>query len=159
MADVTAADPLPTGAPFPAGYRPSAAAYDELYERDGSARAHWSAVLGGLAEIGAGEFAQRWREARRMLRENGVTYNVYDDAQSAERLWALDPIPVLLTSNEWRAIEHGLVQRAELLEAILADLYGPHTLVRRGLVPAEMIYAHPGFARPCVAVPPPRGRN
>ena len=159
MADVTAADPLPTGAPFPAGYRPSAAAYDELYERDGSARAHWSAVLGGLAEIGAGEFAQRWREARRMLRENGVTYNVYDDVQSAERPWALDPIPVLLTSNEWRAIEHGLVQRAELLEAILADLYGPHTLVRRGLVPAEMIYAHPGFARPCVGVPPPRGRN
>jgi uncharacterized circularly permuted ATP-grasp superfamily protein/uncharacterized alpha-E superfamily protein len=159
MADVTAADPARARPPFPAGYRPPATVYDELYERDGSVRAHWAGVLGGFAALGAAEFAERWREARRLLRENGVTYNVYDDAQSAERLWALDPVPVLLTNNEWRAIEHGLVQRAELLEAILADLYGPHTLVRRGLIPPDMIYAHPGFARPCVGVAPPRGRN
>jgi uncharacterized circularly permuted ATP-grasp superfamily protein/uncharacterized alpha-E superfamily protein len=79
--------------------------------------------------------------------------------QSAERLWALDPIPVLLASTEWQGIERALVQRAELLEMILADLYGPHTLIRRGLIPPEAIYAHPGFARPCVGVPPPRGRN
>lgn len=153
------ADPAPQGAPFLTGYRPSTAAYDELYERDGSVRAHWTDLIHSLATLGPAEFAERWREARRMLRENGVTYNVYDDVQSAERSWALDPIPVLFTSTEWEAIERGLVQRAELLEMILADLYGPHTLIRRGLIPPEAIYTHSGFARPCVGVPPPRGRN
>jgi uncharacterized circularly permuted ATP-grasp superfamily protein/uncharacterized alpha-E superfamily protein len=159
MPDVIAATETPAGAPFLAGYRPPADAYDELYELDGRMRPHWQYLIRSLAALGQAELAQRWREARRMLRENGVTYNVYDDAQAAERLWALDPIPVLIASAEWQAIERALVQRAELLEMILADLYGPHQLVRRGLIPAEMIHAHPGFARPCVGVPPRRGRH
>jgi uncharacterized circularly permuted ATP-grasp superfamily protein/uncharacterized alpha-E superfamily protein len=158
MADVSA-NPAPDPAPFLAGYRPPATAYDELYAPDGSVRPHCAPLMRSLAALGAAEFDQRWREARRMLRENGVTYNVYDHAQSAERPWALDPIPLLITSAEWQAIERALIQRATLLELILADLYGPHTLVRRGLIPPEAIYAHSGFARPCVGVPPPRGRS
>ncbi|MGH7789168.1 MAG: circularly permuted type 2 ATP-grasp protein, partial [Candidatus Binatia bacterium] len=146
-------------APFFTGYRPAAGVYDELHAPDGSVRPHWAYLAGAFGALGAVEFAQRWREARRVLREHGVTYNVYDDPQRSERLWALDPIPVLLTSPEWQTIEQGLAQRAELLELILADLYGPHQLVRRGLIPAEVIYAHPGFGRPCVGVPPPRGRH
>jgi len=159
MSDLTAANPAPDGAPFLAGYAPASAAYDELYERAGALRPHWSYVIRSLADLGAAEFGRRWHEARRILREHGATYNVYDDAQAGERLWPLDPLPVLLTSAEWQAIEHALVQRAELLELILADLYGPHTLVRRGLVPPEIVYGHPGFARPCVGVPPPARRN
>jgi uncharacterized circularly permuted ATP-grasp superfamily protein/uncharacterized alpha-E superfamily protein len=142
---------------FLAGYDPPAAAYDELYERDGSLRPHWAPVMRALSELGPVEFDQRRRETRRMLRENGVTYNVYDDTPG-ERLWALDPIPLLLPRSEWEGIERALIQRAELLEMILADLYGPHTLIRRGLIPAEAIYGHPGFARPCVGIRPPRGR-
>jgi uncharacterized circularly permuted ATP-grasp superfamily protein/uncharacterized alpha-E superfamily protein len=159
MADVTRANAPLDPSPFLAGYRPSSDAYDELYADDGSPRAHWAYVIRSLAALGAAEFEQRRREARRMLRASGVTYNIYDDAQPAERLWPLDPLPLLLPSTEWQTIEHALVQRAELLEAILADLYGPHTLIRRGLLPAEMVYAHPGFARPAVGVPPPQGRN
>src|SRR5260221_10818952 len=159
MADVTTAYSVPHSAPFLTGYCPTDSAYDELYGRDGAPRAHWAYLIRSLEALGANEFDQRWREARRLLRENGVTYNVYDDAQAGERLWPLDPIPILLTSAEWQAIEHALIQRAELLELLLADLYGPHTLIRRGLIPPEMIYAHPGFARPGVGVPPPRGRS
>jgi uncharacterized circularly permuted ATP-grasp superfamily protein/uncharacterized alpha-E superfamily protein len=158
MPDVTAT-PVPSEAAFPSGYRPAAAAYDELFAADGSVRPHCTALMSSLAALGATELDQRWREARRMLRENGVTYNVYDDVQSGERPWALDPIPLLLTSAEWQTIERALVQRAQLFELVLADLYGPQTLLRRGLVPAEAIFAHAGFAPPCAGVPPPRGRS
>ena len=142
-----------------AAYRPPGTAYDELQETDGSVRAHWAPLIRSLAALSPAEFGQRRHDAQRMLRENGVTYNVYEDTESAERLWALDPIPVLLTSAEWQGIERALVQRAALLELLLADLYGPHTLVRRGLIPPEAIYAHPGFALPCVGVPPRRRRR
>ena len=86
---------------------------------------------------------------QQVLRENGVTYNVYTDTQGRTRPWALDVIPALLSSQEWRTIEQGLVQRAELLNLIGADLYGPQQLIRDGLLPPELIYTHPGFLRPC----------
>jgi len=140
-----------------AGYRPTAA-YDECVTPDGTIRPHWRPLLAALETLGAGEFGQRQREARRMLREHGATYNVYDDPQTAERLWPLDPVPLLMPSAEWQVIEHGLVQRAELLELILADLYGPQTLLRRGLLPPEVVFAHGGYARPCGGVPAPGGR-
>lgn len=141
-----------------ADYRPGGG-YDECVAADGQPRLHWGGVLGALDALGAVEFDQRHREARRLLREHGVTYNVFDDPQAAERLWPLDPVPLLLTSAEWQVIEHGLVQRAELLELVLADLYGNQDLVRRGVLPAEVVFAHGGFARPCVGVPPPGGRH
>lgn len=159
MSDMIAATGAPSAVPFLTRYQPPGAAYDELYQSDGGTRAHWTDLLAALTALGADEFGRRWDDARRFLRENGVTYNVYDGMESAERPWALDPIPVLLTDAEWQAIERALVQRAELLALILADLYGPHTLIGRGLIPPEVIYGHPGFARPCVGVAPPRAHS
>ena len=65
--------------------------------------------------------------------------------------------PALLTSREWRTIEQGLVQRAELLNLIGADLYGPQQLIHDGLLPPELIYTHPGFLRPCHGALPTLG--
>ncbi len=71
--------------------------------------------------------ARRWDEGlRQLLRENGVTYNVYGDPRGVGRPWALDPIPLLISSAEYAELETGLIQRARLLEAILDDLYGRH---------------------------------
>lgn len=141
-----------------AGYQPGGG-YDECVAPDGRPRSHWAPVLAALDALGSEELAQRHREARRMLREHGVTYNVFADPLATERLWPLDPVPLLLTSGEWQAVETGLVQRAELLELLLADLYGPQDCVRRGLLPPEVVFAHAGYARPCAGVAPPGGRH
>ena len=63
--------------------------------------------------------------------------------------WALDPVPVLLASHEWAGVEIGVIQRAELLNLVLTDLYGPRELLRRGLLPAELVFGHAGFLRQC----------
>jgi len=145
--------------PFPVGYRAADGAFDELYARDGTVRAHWQYVMRSLGALGSDEFGRRLNEARRLLRENGVTYNIYDDPQRSERPWPLDLLPVLITSAEWQVIEQGLTQRAELLELVLADLYGERRLIRTGLLPPEVVYGHPGFLRPCAGVGAPRGRH
>ena len=136
------------------GYQPWPGTYDEMCGPDGVVRAHWSYLAQALDALGPQELGQRWEEAHRLLRENGVTYNVYDETPSTARLWPLDPIPVLITSAEWSQIEHGLVQRAELLDLILADVYGPRSLLRRGVLPPELLYADPGFLRPCDGMQP-----
>lgn len=137
---------------FPSGYRPGGNAFDELYERDGSLRPQWDYLLRAVAALGPQEFDRRWAEGRRVLHEGGVTYNAYREPDRVELPWPLDPLPVLLSSSEWRTLEDGLAQRAELLEAIIADLYGPQTLIRDGHLPVALVHGHSGFLRPCCGV-------
>ncbi|MFI4914096.1 MAG: circularly permuted type 2 ATP-grasp protein [Steroidobacterales bacterium] len=126
-------------------YVGSAQRYDELLDRDGTIRAHWQPLIDHLAAGGA-EGARRGVElTRRLIIENGVTYNVYADPQGRDRPWQLDPLPLLIAASEWREIEAGVRQRAQLFNAILADLYGPQYLLAEGLIPAELAYGHPNF--------------
>tara|TARA_R110002049_G_scaffold48141_2_gene138948 strand:- start:11703 stop:14246 length:2544 start_codon:yes stop_codon:yes gene_type:complete len=122
--------------------------WDEARLADGSVRAHWRYLLGSLEELGAEEFGRRKETLERILRDDGATYNDYADGLVA-RPWALDPIPLLVDSQEWNHIESGLQERAELLNLILRDLYGPRTLIKHGILPPELVYGHPGFLREC----------
>jgi uncharacterized circularly permuted ATP-grasp superfamily protein/uncharacterized alpha-E superfamily protein len=126
-------------------YAGSPQRYDELLERDGSIRAHWLPLIEHLA-TGGSEAARRSAEmTRRLIVENGVTYNVYADPQGRDRPWQLDPLPLLIAAEEWRDIEAGVQQRAHLLNALLADLYGAQKMIAQGVVPAELAFGHPNF--------------
>ncbi|HEY3731561.1 MAG TPA: circularly permuted type 2 ATP-grasp protein [Steroidobacteraceae bacterium] len=134
--------------PTPFLYAGSAQRYDELLERDGSIRPHWRALIEHLS-VGDSDSVRRCVDmTRRLIIENGVTYNVYADAQGRDRPWQLDPLPLLIDQREWRELEAGIRQRAQLLNALLVDLYGAQRLIRQGLVPAELAFGHPNFLWP-----------
>jgi uncharacterized circularly permuted ATP-grasp superfamily protein/uncharacterized alpha-E superfamily protein len=131
--------------------------YDEL-SRDGiEPRPHWAGLIDSLHAIGSEELARRWTRAERRIQENGVTYNVYDDDLGANRPWSLDLIPLLIAADEWRRIEAGIIQRAELLNLILADLYGPQNLIQEARLPPALLFANPEFLRPVTGMHVPRG--
>ncbi len=132
-----------------AGYSPIPGVYDEMFAAPGEPRPHWRRFAESLNALGRVELTRRCEQARRMLRENGVTYNVHGDPDGRDRPWDLDPLPLLLPAAEWTALSSGLVQRAQLLNLILADLYGPQRLLREGDLPAELVFGHPGFLRSC----------
>jgi uncharacterized circularly permuted ATP-grasp superfamily protein/uncharacterized alpha-E superfamily protein len=123
--------------------------YDELLTGPGEVRPHWRAFLDALETLGGVELNRRWEESQDLIRQNGVTYNVYGDPRGMDRPWQLDPIPLLISGGEWRALEEGLIQRARLLNLILADLYGPQRLLARGLLPPELVFGNPAFLHPC----------
>jgi uncharacterized circularly permuted ATP-grasp superfamily protein/uncharacterized alpha-E superfamily protein len=133
--------------------------FDEMTTGDGQLREHWRKFVAGLDALGPAELMRRWQEARELIRENGVTYNVYADPQGMDRPWQLDPLPLVLSPAEWGKIEAGLVQRARLLELILADVYGAQHLLRQGLLPPELLFAHPHFLRPCHGIILPNKRH
>src|SRR5262245_61912546 len=118
------------------GYEAPAAVHDEMLAADGAPRLPWQTFLRSLHALGMGGLSRRWEEAKHLIRENGVTYNVYGDPRGMARPWQLDPIPLLVPYAEAKAIEAGLLQRARLLESILADLYGPQRLLHERLIPA-----------------------
>jgi uncharacterized circularly permuted ATP-grasp superfamily protein/uncharacterized alpha-E superfamily protein len=139
-------------------YRPREGGWDEMIAPDGSIRPAWAGLAATLDGLGSDDVRRRKQALADQLRLNGVTYNVYGDSLGADRLWTLDPIPMVLDSVEWEAAERGLIQRAELLDAILRDVYGPRRLVREGLIPALFLYSHPGFQRACGGNPSARER-
>ena len=131
------------------GYAGLEYVHDETVDPHGQLRPHWQTFAESLNEIGLEEFTLRWRDAQQLIRENGVTYNVYGDPRGMDRPWQLDPIPLVISAPESDRLSQGLVQRARLLEAVLADVYGPQRLLAEGLLPPSLIYANPGFLRPC----------
>jgi uncharacterized circularly permuted ATP-grasp superfamily protein/uncharacterized alpha-E superfamily protein len=150
--------PPPPPTPLCAGYRPPEGVHDEMCTARGDLRDHWTHLVRALERLGARELERREEEARRLIRDNGVTYTVYGDPGGRARAWQLDLVPLLVTSAEWARVETGLIQRAELLSALIADLYGRREVVRRGLLPPELLYSEPGFLRPCDGLAPPGGR-
>jgi uncharacterized circularly permuted ATP-grasp superfamily protein/uncharacterized alpha-E superfamily protein len=132
--------------------------YDELVDTNGEVRAHWRPLLDVLTARGADAVRHGVEVARRLIVENGVTYNVYADPKGKDRPWVLDPLPFLLREDEWREIAAGIAQRAELCDRLLADLYGPQQLLAEGVVPPEIPFGHPNFLWPCVGIAPPQER-
>ncbi|WP_290648572.1 circularly permuted type 2 ATP-grasp protein [Aquisalimonas sp.] len=130
-------------------YEPLPGHPDELIDASGQVNTTWTYLAKALDTLGVDGLHQRQKHLRRILRERGVTYNVYSDPAGLERSWDLDPVPMLIGSDEWARVEHGLQQRADLFNLILKDIYGPQELLARGLLPAELVHAHTGFLRPC----------
>jgi uncharacterized circularly permuted ATP-grasp superfamily protein/uncharacterized alpha-E superfamily protein len=156
----TAAAPQNTGLEqLISGYRPLHGVFDEMMDGDGRVRAHWQPFLAMLGALGGDEINRRFAAADRYLRDSGVFYRVYEDAAGIERPWPLSHIPLIIEPGEWRQLEVGLIQRADLLEAVLADAYGAGTLTRDGRLPAALIAGNPEFLRPLVGVEPPGGAH
>ena len=125
-------------------------AYDESSADGVTPRPHWAHLMESLQAIGPEELGRRWARAERRIRENGITYNIYGDPLGASRAWRIDIVPLLIPADEWRFIEAGIIQRAQLLNLLLEDLYGAQVLVAHGHFPAALLYACLLYTSRCV---------
>ena len=133
--------------------------FDEAFSAPGVPRPHWASLVAGLNAIAPTAISERWERGRRILRDHAVTYNVSDSTDDPERAWELDLIPFMLSAQEWAKIEQGVIQRANLLNFILQDLYiGKHRLLGNGLIPPAIVYSNPSFLRPCRGIKVPKGQ-
>jgi uncharacterized circularly permuted ATP-grasp superfamily protein len=135
---------------------PYGGTYEESSADGITPRPHWAGLIDSLRSIGPAELEQRWANAERRIRENGIAYNMYDDPLGAHRPWKIDLVPFLIPAEEWRFIEAGVIQRAKLLSRLLEDLYGSQEILRDGHLPAALLYANPAFLRPLVGVKVPQ---
>jgi len=131
--------------------------YHELLDDSGAVRVHWRPLFDQLQRSTPAQLVQRQALLARQIQENGVTYNVYADPKGADRPWELDLLPHVIDAQEWKHLSAGIAQRGRLLNAVLADLYGPQRLISEGLLPAELIFGHNNFLWPCQGIAPPDG--
>ena len=126
----TAPTATPIATELLAGYRALDGVFDESHTAQGGMRPHYAGLVRSLDQLGPGELRRRGETGRRLVHEQGITYNVYGDPRGMERPWQLDPVPFVIAPDEWRRLEAGLIQRAMLLNKILADCYGAQDLIR-----------------------------
>jgi uncharacterized circularly permuted ATP-grasp superfamily protein/uncharacterized alpha-E superfamily protein len=126
--------------------------YHEVFAKDGSIHPHWQHFASVLQAMSPEQMQMRSDLVAQHIQENGVTYNVYGEKQGLNRPWRLGAIPNLIPAEEWQVLADGIAQRAKLLNLVLADIYGAQKLIKQGLLPAELIYGHNNFLRPCVGL-------
>ncbi len=131
--------------------------YDEMLDADGNVRPHWRDLMQLLKDASPVAMRHRVELADRSIQENGVAYNVFDDPEGHDRPWVLDPLPLIIDADEWRHLNEAVAQRARLLNAVLADLYGEQRLLAEGLLPPSLVFGRQGFLWPCHKVTPPGG--
>jgi len=140
-------------------YRPPAGVADELLRADGSVRDVWQPFISYLATQSPDALSARFARGDQYLRDEGVYFRQYTGSGSTERAWPLSHIPVMIASSDWAELASGLAQRADLLEKVMADLYGPGDLVTDGYLPAELVAQNPEWLRPMVGAVPRSGHH
>ncbi|HLV68844.1 MAG TPA: circularly permuted type 2 ATP-grasp protein [Polyangiaceae bacterium] len=138
-------------------YEVDASSHDETFAESGRVRSLYQDLLIALNELGPAEIEQRRKLVELLLRNQGVTFTVYSDDAGIEKVFPFDPIPRLISAEEWRLVERGLIQRVRALNLFLADIYGPQRILDDGVVPSELIYRASSFRREMVGMIPPRG--
>ena len=119
---------------------------DEMVDGAGRIRPHWRNLLGAVGGLGKPQLEERARRLQRAAEEEGIA-SILPGTKAAGMGWRCDPVPLPLPAAEFAALEAGLAQRARLLEAVLADLYGPQSVVREGLLPPALVFGNPQFLR------------
>ncbi|UDY23260.1 circularly permuted type 2 ATP-grasp protein [Nocardioides sp. Kera G14] len=131
----------------------ASARFDEVIAPDGSLRPAWKGMAEVAVSITEADLQRVSGDIARFLADDGVSY-----ARPGEGVgpWRLDPMPLVIDAAQWQPLEVGLAQRAELLNAILIDLYGDQRLLSEGIVPAPVVFGHPGFNRVVAGLGPHR---
>lgn len=124
------------------------ARYDEVVESDGAFRPGWKALASHALALSADDLHRVDGEIVRFLADDGVSYARPGTPDGGAEPWQLDAVPLVLDAAAWAPLEVALAQRAELLNAILVDLYGERRLLREGIVPSAVVFAHSGYLRP-----------
>jgi len=138
------------------GTAPTVPGYDEFIDATGAVRPAWREIGQLLDERGSAGLEQMRSMVGSLIDSEGITYLEIDrdgdptadgPAAAVTGTWQLDALPLLVSPADWDTVEAGLVQRTQLLDAVLSDLYGARRALTSGTLPPQLMFAHPGYLR------------
>ena len=169
MADLSTVLASSTAAPAVPNFEPAGAVaaegWDECRGPDGALRPAWQRFFDNAPALrgdAAATFERQRAAIAQQIRADGVTHNLHaaDAGQpAAARPWSLESLPLIVEPGDWAQIEQGVLQRARLLSAMLADIYGPQRLLERALLPPALVFRHSGYLRALHGVAPVGGMH
>ncbi|MBI2518215.1 MAG: circularly permuted type 2 ATP-grasp protein [Opitutae bacterium] len=130
--------------------------FDEMLGADGRVRLHYQRFTAQFGHISSDDFAAKRRAIDLAFLRQGITFNVYGDAQGTERVFPFDLVPRIIPAAEWEHLEAGLIQRITALNLFLHDIYHEQRILRDGTIPAHYVLSAKHFRREFVNFRVPR---
>lgn len=131
--------------------------YDEMFQSSGAPRNSYNFLKSKMESLGSPELMKRSSSAEKALISLGITFTLYGDGETQERIMPFDVIPRIVPKEEWVDIERGLKQRIQALNLFLQDIYGKQKILKDKIIPREIIESSPGFLKQCMGLTPPKG--
>ena len=91
------------------------------------------------------------------LARYGVKFGIYKNGSFDERLFPFDPIPRVISAEDWKILSEGLSQRVRALNAFLSDIYSKKQIIADGIVPEDFVFSSSGYLAQCEGIIPPHG--
>jgi uncharacterized circularly permuted ATP-grasp superfamily protein len=134
-------------------------AFDEIMGLSGEQppRPALGALGRWLQGTSSDELRRRQHAAEATFRQLGITFAVYGDTDSSERIIPFDIVPRVFLADEWARLSEGLVQRVEAINAFLDDIYGERRILAEGVLPPDLIFGNPQFRPEIAGMRPPHG--
>jgi len=131
-------------------------AYDEMFSGPDALHPHYETLLDHFSSLPTDELRRRKQAADLSFLNQGITFTVYGRDEGTERIFPYDPVPRIITANEWATVERGLAQRITALNLFLKDIYNEGRILKDGIVPREIVYSCKHFRRQMVGLQVPR---
>ncbi len=128
--------------------------YDEFWKEPGVARDHQAELLSYIQRTDPARKSAIERAVAARIIEQEISFNILGDPDGQTRPWQLDPWPLVMAEQEFNIIARGMEQRAQLLNEVLGDIYGPQRFLAEGLIPSELIFGNPRYFRSIAAIRP-----
>ena len=134
-------------------------AFDELWgsSRAKAARSGFEPLARWLDDTPSVELSRRQQAAEAAFRSLGITFSVYGEDASAERIIPFDIVPRIFSADEWDRLSAGLEQRVRAINAFIDDVYGARKILKDGVIPPDIVLTNPQFCIPCAGARPPHG--
>jgi len=132
--------------------------FDEMLGTDSQkTRQPYEKLMAWLGDQDLKKLYKKSATAEELFRRVGITFNVYGDKKAEERLIPFDLIPRILSANEWRMLERGIIQRVAAINAFLEDIYNGQHILKAGIIPENLIYKNKAFLPQMCGFKPPGG--
>ena len=135
----------------------SLVAFDEMNPEPTGLRPPYKAYNEWLSAQDPARLSEKMLDAERVFRKTGITFAVYGEAESSERLIPFDIVPRIISGQEWRKLTQGIEQRVQALNAFLDDIYHRQEILRAGRIPRRLISENEAFLPEMIGVRPPAG--
>lgn len=145
------------GGELASSYKPNRASFDEFNAASPQSVGHWQSLFDAISALDVDTRLLRMEQLNTRVRETGIAHDLFSDPSTTVQPWRVDLVPLLIPPAEWRVLEGALLQRARLLEAVLADLYGDQTLLATGAMPHQLVFSDPSYLRPLQYLQPAKG--
>lgn len=119
--------------------------FDEMFTEQGTPKPHYLKFYETLSHFSKAELKEKHETAQLSFLRQGITFTVYNNNVGTERTMPFDFVPIIISPEEWKTIEKGMVQRTEALNRFLDDVYHDQKILEAGIVPRKLVEENPYY--------------